>query len=238
MTNPWFTLAESYDVFFPLRAPRLEMALAVAPEGSRVLDAGCATGSLVRALAERGRRAEGLDLEPAFLDVARQRAEGLGIAWHQADLRELEAVTSGRFQAILCLGQTLPHLLEDQDWQAFFAQCAVRLEVGGSLFIQATWDGEGQVGASRELPLLQAGESRLERRRTLISERLARFETRLFLPGQEPVTCEVLHRRIHPDLAAEWMRACGLEPEVPWADESAKPFEASSPSWILRGRLN
>jgi len=233
--SPWATLATCYEELFPLRPARLEMALVLAPEGSRVLDAGCAMGSLVRALAARGRRVHGLDLEAAFLTVARLRAEaeGLEVDWHQSDLRGLASATEGVFRTIFCLGQTLPHLLEDAEWLDFFAQARERLEPDGTLVIQATHDGLAATGSRRELPLLKTEAITLERRRTMVSDRLARFETKLTLPGQAPVCSEVFHRRIHPDLASQWLRQCGLEPDAALADETGKPFEETSPGWIL-----
>ena len=58
--SPWAPLAAGWEELFPLRQPRLDLALGLAGPGCRCLDAGCATGSLPRALAARGRLAHGL----------------------------------------------------------------------------------------------------------------------------------------------------------------------------------
>lgn len=142
-TSPWSALAAGWEDLFPLRPARLALAEALAPPGARILDAGCATGSLPRALAARGRTAHGLDLDPTFLDVARRRAEaeGLPITWHLAGLLDLGRVTAGnRFRLITCLGQTLPHLLEEPEWLDFFRQAREALDPGGLLVIQVVND--------------------------------------------------------------------------------------------------
>jgi 2-polyprenyl-3-methyl-5-hydroxy-6-metoxy-1,4-benzoquinol methylase len=238
-SSPWTLLAAGWEELFPLRQPRLDLALGLTVAGDRCIDAGCATGSLSRALAARGRVAHGLDLEPAFLAVARWRAleEGLAVTWHEASLLDLAAATEGaRFKLITCLGQTLPHLLEEAEWLAFFAQAREALEPGGRLVIQAVHDGARPVGESRDLPAAHCAAGTLERRRTMVSADLACFETVFRAAGGEPVASRITHRRMAPARAAELLREAGLSPAAPSADETGKPFEASSPGWILTGR--
>jgi ubiquinone/menaquinone biosynthesis C-methylase UbiE len=62
------------------------------PDGARVLDVGCGTGAVTRALAERWTAAEvvGVDPSPAFLEQARALAEGRPhLAFVPGDAREL-----------------------------------------------------------------------------------------------------------------------------------------------------
>ena len=77
--SPWSLLAAGWEELFPLRQPRLDLALGLAGPGSACLDVGCATGSLARAMALNGRIAHGLDLDPIFLAVASQRALEAGL---------------------------------------------------------------------------------------------------------------------------------------------------------------
>jgi len=230
---PWALLASIWEDLFPLRQPRVDLALALAPEGTRTLDVGCATGSLVRALAARGRVAHGLDLEPAFLDVARLRAReaGLDAVWHEAGMLDAaRAVGSARFRLVTCLGQTLPHLLEEAEWLDFFRQVRSILEPGGRFVIQAVHDAATGV---RELPVLRTAAGVLERRRTVVSDTLATFETRFTPAAGEPVTSLVRHRRIRPEAAARLLLEAGLVPDAPLADEAGTPFLETSAGWVL-----
>ena len=235
-SSPWALLASCWEELFPLRAPRLELALHLSAPGDRVLDAGCATGALPRALAARGRVAHGLDLDPAFLAAARARALGehQEVAWHEAGLLELEAAAGGeRFQLVTCLGQTLPHLLEEAQWRSFFLQARACLEPGGFLVVQVVNDAGLAVGASRDLPPLQAPAGTLARSRTMVSPTQAAFET-VFTPrGGAPAAHRTLHRRMEPAQAAELLRQAGLDPGSPLADETRQPFQAASPGWVL-----
>jgi len=237
--TPWSALAECWEELFPLRPARLEQALELAPAGTRALDAGCATGSLPRALAARGRLAHGLDLEPAFLAVARRKAreEAVDVAWHEAGLLGLaEAAGEARFQLITCLGQTLPHLLEEAEWMAFFAQARALLVPRGHLVIQVVNDGGLPPGHVRELPALELPAGRLERRRIMVSDTHARFETAFQAGPGEPLRSAVTHLRMTPDRAADLLWAAGLAPGAALADESGKPFAPSSPGWTLVAR--
>ena len=239
--SPWTLLSSGWEELFPLRQPRLDLAMGLAGVGALCLDAGCATGSLPRAMAARGRVAHGLDLDPAFLAVARRRApeEGLAVTWHQASLLDLAVAVGGaRFRLITCLGQTLPHLLEEAEWLGFFAQARDTLEPGGRLVIQAVHDGPQPVGQGRDLPALRCAEGTLERRRSMVSETLACFETVFRPSGGVPVASRIMHRRMGPGQAAALLREAGLRPDPPWADEAGSPFQETSPGWVLVARLD
>lgn len=234
--SPWFLLASGWEQLFPLRQARLDLALGLTDPGAVCLDAGCATGSLPRALASRKRVAHGLDLDPTFLEVARKRSleENLAVTWHEAGLLDLASAAGGRrFQLITCLGQTLPHLLEDDQWLSFFTQSREVLAPGGHLVIQAVNDGPLQAGQSRELPALRCEEGVLERRRVMVSSSLARFETIFHPSAGDPVKHQTTHRRMAPGSASALMREAGLHPASPLADEAGMPFQESSGGWVL-----
>lgn len=89
--------------------------------GSRVLDAGCGPGRVGGALAERGHRVVGVDVDPALIAAA--EADHPGPRWLVADLAELDLAALGEdepFDAAVCAGNVLafvavgtePHVLE------------------------------------------------------------------------------------------------------------------------------
>lgn len=73
--------------------------------GTRVLDAGCGTGRVAIELAARGYRVTGVDVDPAMLSTARDKAPEL--AWLQADLADLAAVTDECFDLIVLAGNVM-----------------------------------------------------------------------------------------------------------------------------------
>jgi SAM-dependent methyltransferase len=67
--------------------------------GEDVLDVACGTGNATIPAAETGARVTGLDLTPAMLQKARERAAGLAIEWVEGDAEELP-FEDGRFDVV------------------------------------------------------------------------------------------------------------------------------------------
>jgi len=104
----------------------------------RVLDAACGTGMHAVAFARQGRDAEGADLSPVMVDHARRNAAAAGVTvtFTVAGFGDLSALGRGPFDAVTCLGNSLPHLLDDASLDAAFQDFARALRPGGLLVIQ------------------------------------------------------------------------------------------------------
>lgn len=105
----------------------------------RILDAACGTGMHVIALAREGIQAAGADLSPQMIARARQNAADAGVA------TRFEAVGFGglaevfgaeAWDALLCLGNSLPHALAPSDLMAALRDFAACLRPGGLLLVQ------------------------------------------------------------------------------------------------------
>jgi glycine/sarcosine N-methyltransferase len=107
-----------------------------------VLDAACGTGRHAVAFARWGcSRAAGADLSPAMIERAREHAReaGVDVAWAVAGFGGLAAAFPegiGSFDAVTCLGNSLPHLLDDATLGAALADMARMLRPGGLLVVQ------------------------------------------------------------------------------------------------------
>ncbi len=101
--------AQRYDddlAAWSYRAPAsvAEVVATRLPDAASVLDVGCGTGLVGRALRERGVTARllGLDISTASLDVA--RAGGLYESLEEADLQQRLPLEDGRVDAVVCVG--------------------------------------------------------------------------------------------------------------------------------------
>lgn len=103
----------------------------------RVLDAACGTGMHVIELARRGYAADGADLSAGMIDKARANAAAAGLAarFEAVGFGGLAAAFQG-YDAVLCLGNSLPHVLEPDALAATLADFAACLRSGGLLLIQ------------------------------------------------------------------------------------------------------
>ncbi|MEU9047992.1 MULTISPECIES: class I SAM-dependent methyltransferase [unclassified Kitasatospora] len=115
-------------------------ALLPDPAG-RVLDVGCAFGRDTALLAERGLRAEGVDLTSAF--VARAQELHPQLTFARMDARDL-AFPDASFAGVWCQA-TLLHL-KDEDVSAALAEFHRVLTPGGALFVSfKEGDGEEEI---------------------------------------------------------------------------------------------
>ena len=116
----------------------------------RVLDAACGTGMHAIALAQQGYVAVGADLSAGMIQRAQDNAMAAGVdaRFEVAGLGKLSARVGTGFDAVLCLGNSLPHLLTPADLAAALADFAACLRPGGLLLIQNR--NFGRVLARRE----------------------------------------------------------------------------------------
>jgi glycine/sarcosine N-methyltransferase len=118
--------------------PFIEHLVAQASSLRRVLDAACGTGMHTVALAQRGYDVVGADLGAGMIERARANADAAGVSvrFVVAGFGELAARIGGSFDALLCLGNSLPHLLTPSDLTAALADFAACLRPGGLLLVQ------------------------------------------------------------------------------------------------------
>jgi glycine/sarcosine N-methyltransferase len=103
-----------------------------------VLDAACGTGMHAIAFARGGLSCAAADLSPAMIGRARDNAAAAGVVvdFQVAAFGELARKFAGPFDALTCLGNSLPHLLDDSSLAACLADFARLLRPGGLLVIQ------------------------------------------------------------------------------------------------------
>ena len=137
------TFSSDYDRFVNWNArlavemPFIEQKLQEV-KAVRVLDAACGTGKHAIALAQRGYSVVGADLSAGMVAQARKNIERTGVAarFEVAGFGELASRLNGSFDALLCLGNSLPHVLDTAQLAAALQDFAACLRPGGLLLIQ------------------------------------------------------------------------------------------------------
>lgn len=113
-------LAEFFDVMtdwqsrLAVELPFLETIFA-RHNVQAVLDAACGTGGHAIALTRRGYRVTGSDISAQMIARAQANAAhaGVEIPFRVARFQDLYATFGPQFDAVLCLGNSLPHVLSD-----------------------------------------------------------------------------------------------------------------------------
>jgi glycine/sarcosine N-methyltransferase len=98
------------------------------------IDVATGTGVYAKALAARGVSVLATDISQAMLDEAQRDAPDT-ITWACAPMQDL-AIATTPVDAILCMGNSLPHLLEDSDLAKTLTGFRKRLARGGRAAIQ------------------------------------------------------------------------------------------------------
>ncbi|HPC05312.1 MAG TPA: class I SAM-dependent methyltransferase [Anaerolineaceae bacterium] len=105
-----------------------------------VLDAACGTGMHAIALAKLGFSVSGADLFPEMIARAKENAarEGVNVHFEPAGFGSLEKTFgSGKMDALLCLGNSLPHVEGPAGLESTVRDFAAVLRLGGILLLQS-----------------------------------------------------------------------------------------------------
>ncbi len=144
-------LAPVYEWIFPLNEVAFQyLDRKLKPAPANVLDVGCGTGSMVRALVGTGRNVTGADPSPDMIREANRIADpNEGARWIPGGMLDVgSGPLKGPWDAILCLGNTLPHLSEIALIERFVQQCFQALHTSGMLVIQTVnfsrFEAEGE----------------------------------------------------------------------------------------------
>lgn len=199
----------------------------------RVLDAACGTGRHVLALRERGYLADGADLSAEMIARARAHAKNVvpQATFWVAGFGELATCVAGPYDALLCLGNSLPHLLEADAVQRALNDFAAVLRPGGLLIIQnRNYD---LIWHTRErfMPLLQhrddEGEWLFFRFMDFHETNLA-FHVVTLARDEEGWAYRVASTKLRPMFQAElaaWLEAAGFGQVRWWGGYDGSPYD-------------
>ena len=131
---PMFDVMTDWDSRLEAEGPFLFRILEQI-DAHTVLDAACGSGGHALALAEKGYDVVGTDISSAMIALARAKASGKRrVRFHVARLGEL-SWRFRSFDAVICLGNSLPHILAEKDLAATLTDLANCLRPGGVLLL-------------------------------------------------------------------------------------------------------
>ncbi|MHB0913582.1 MAG: methyltransferase domain-containing protein [Armatimonadota bacterium] len=139
MTNFYDNLAGSYDLLISwesrLRRERPFFRRVFKEyKVRRVLDTACGTGMHAVAFHDWGYYVVGADLSREMVEKSRENAADRGIEFVQAGFTELDRI-GGMFDAVTCLGNSLPHVLADEELEKSLRCMYETLLPGGVLVV-------------------------------------------------------------------------------------------------------
>lgn len=104
---------------------------------TRILDASCGIGTQTIGLAARGFQVTASDLSPEAVERARKEAAArdLAISFSVCDMCRLSSCHGGGFDVVLSAGNSLPHLLSDEEILLALREMHACLRPGGGCLV-------------------------------------------------------------------------------------------------------
>jgi SAM-dependent methyltransferase len=199
---------------------------------ARIIDVPCGAGRIAMELAAGGFQVTGVDIAPAFLDVARAKAgeRGLPILWEQRDMRDLP--WPERFDAAVCWGGSFGYF--DDGGNAEFLRALVRtLKSGGRLILDASKIAEIILPRYQERSWMQLGDI-LFLERNSYDYVHSRLDTEYTFIHNGKAEKRFGSERIYTfkELSA-LIKACGLELVATYGSLNLAPFTWGSPALYI-----
>jgi SAM-dependent methyltransferase len=193
MTEHFYTsIAKYYQHIFPFNPAQIEFLRHVLPfNGAKVLDAGCGIGDLAFALTHFGFPTWAFDFDAQMIEIAQnsKTEESIFPVFEQLDMRLTgQKYPESFFNTIICFGNTLVHLLTDDDIRKFVHAAYKVLAAEGKFTIQILNYRYILDNRIKSLPLIDNEHIRFERSYRFSNEAdLIDFDTRLTVKstGQE-----------------------------------------------------
>ena len=123
------TIAEKYDFIFSLSDVQKNFFQKYIT-GKKVLDVGAATGNLSKFLKKEGYEVNSIDINEKLIEQAREK----NVDVKNLDMMRIDEL--GKFDIIINVGNTLPHLNSKDEIFLFLKKAYSQLENNGKLIIQ------------------------------------------------------------------------------------------------------
>ena len=201
MPHSFYTsLAPHYQHIFPFNPTQIEFLKHVIPyNGARVLDVGCATGELAFALSHFGFPTWAFDFDAQMVQIAlkNKSEEAMFPIFEQLNMLAIdERFPEAYFDTVICFGNTLVHLLNDDDISQFLKAAFKVLSSEGKLTIQILNYQHIIANQIKSLPLIDNKNIRFERNYEFEDDPgLISFNTKLIVKstGQEIINSTKLY---------------------------------------------
>jgi SAM-dependent methyltransferase len=220
------TLAPVYDFLVPeaLLSPEGSAAafdgvLSALEPGARVLDCACGTGTLAVGLALRGFDVTASDASPAMVERTVALAAERGVPL-EAATRAWAELGGDRFEAVLCVGNSLTHAGGRAGRRTALDGMRRVLRDGGLLALTSrNWE-RPQAGGDE---IVERGGRRAAVRRTWLGGDPRRLEIAVTLDDGSTYAERLAYWPFTHDELDEDLRAAGFEPEAStWAPDAER----------------
>lgn len=246
MTSKTFytSIAPFYQHIFPFNPAQIEFLRHVLPyNGARVLDVGCATGDLAFALTHFGFPTWAFDFDSRMVEAAQQtkQEDSMFPVIEQLDMRLLDQhYPECFFDTIICFGNTMVHLLSDEDIVHFLQATHKTLAPDGTLTIQILNYDFILDQKIKSLPLIENEYIRFERNYEFnASDCLIEFKTRLTVKNTNQSIINSVHLNpVRKNKLQELLEVTGYDAPEFFGNFAREPLSDKSLPLIITCKKN
>ena len=133
------SIAPHYHHIFPFNPAHLNLVLNENPtaEKAALLDIGCGIGSLSAEIANHFEEVKAIDLDKQMIQRAKTENQKGNLEFFEMDMMEIGRHFKAKtFQSIICFGNTLVHLTQEDQILDFFRQIKDVLKENGKFLFQ------------------------------------------------------------------------------------------------------
>lgn len=186
--NFYSSISTYYSEIFPYKPAQLKFVKKQLGQigNKKVLDIGSATGELSYQLAKEGAEVTGIDLNPDLIAQAKKSKRHPGLHFQAGDMLDLTSDFQPKsFDAVLCFGNTLVHLLSADRIQKMMEGVSQVLKSGGKFLLQILNYDYILDEKVTELPLIETENIRFIREYIIEeNEPIIKFQTELVLKNE------------------------------------------------------
>lgn len=225
-------LSKYYDIIFKTGEAQLDLIKSLVKPGRKILDIGSGTGTYTIPLAKLGYNVVALDYDQGMIDKLRGKAEALDLQIDSfaRDMMGLDDLIEDEYDGILCIGNTLPHLKDMDEVEAFLRIASKKMAEGGVFIIQTVNYDRVYKHNVTKLPLIERPENGVvfDRSYEMLDEGRIKFIGKLEMPDGTTSEASTILIGIRLEMLKEALNASGYGDvtaygsfnKEPWSDES------------------
>ncbi|MBN1633574.1 MAG: class I SAM-dependent methyltransferase [Ignavibacteria bacterium] len=230
-------ISEIYDLLFPLNLNKIKFIDNLIKFKGKIIDAGCASGELSIELSKKGYDLTGIDLDNDMIEIAKSRAGNNKIRFISGSISEIiTLVAENNFDSILCWGNTLPHLKNENEIKKFISGSYSLLNSGGVISIQLMNYEKIINEKIKNLPVKKTDDFIFKREYEILDSGYLKFITEVFIKRSgKTLKNYAMHYPVLQSALKKFLIETGFTEIITYSDFNFSEFTGNEISYIING---